>query len=410
MTSHRGAKNVMKQKMRNLKVRIARKVYLYLFKVLKELPKKKNMVIFESFLGKQYSDSPKAIFEEWQRVYPTDRLIWSIDSRKQIEIPNQVETVRRLSFKWIYLLARAKVWVSNSRLPNWLPKDERTIYLQTWHGTPLKKLALDMNEVHMPGTNTEKYKQSFTNESSKWNYLISPNQYSSEIFRRAFAFNNTMLEIGYPRNDIFYQSEKLIQVNENAKRKLNLPKGKKVILYAPTWRDQQNEGRGKYRLSIPIDFERFVREFSDEYVLLVRFHYLVSENLNLKDVTPHIIDVSDYPDIAELYTISDVLITDYSSVMFDYAHLARPMLFYVYDLEEYRDVIRGFYMDFTKEAPGPLLKSEEELYNALSNMDHIEKEYKERLDVFRQKFCEFDDGNAASKVVQILSKEVRVNR
>lgn len=393
--------------MKSLKVRLAKKVYLYLFKVLQKLPKKKNMIVFESFLGKQYSDSPKAIFEEWQRLYPNDRLIWSVDSRSVLDLPNHVASVRRLSLKWVYVLARSKVWISNSRLPNWLPKDRHTIYLQTWHGTPLKKLALDMNEVHMPGTNTEKYKQSFTHESKKWDYLISPNKYSSEIFKRAFAFENKMLETGYPRNDLFYQPQKLREIQKITKSRLNLPPGKKVVLYAPTWRDQQNEGKGKYRLSIPLDFERFIQKFSDEYVLLVRFHYLVSENLDLKNVAPHVIDVSNYPDIAELYTISDVLITDYSSVMFDYAHLSRPMLFYVYDLEEYRDVIRGFYLEFTEEAPGPLLKSEDDLFNALQNLNKIEADYQEQLNKFRQKFCEFDDGKASAKIVQVLAKEVR---
>lgn len=394
----------MKVSIRNFKVKIGRLVYYQTLKFLQKLPKKKNIIIFESFLGKQYSDSPKAIYEEWNKKYPNDQLIWSIDTRKSIELPPDVKVVRRLSFEWVYYMARARVWISNSRLPNWLPKDSSTIYLQTWHGTPLKKLALDMNAVHMPGTDTERYKASFIRESNKWDYLISPNAYSSEIFRRAFAFNQTMLEVGYPRNDLFYHQENLTAVTERVKKKLNLPHDKKVILYAPTWRDQQNEGRGQYRLSLPLDFEKFVSQFGDEYVLLVRFHYLVSENLDLSKVEPNVLDVSNYPDIAELYTISDVLITDYSSVMFDYAHLMRPILFYVYDLEEYRDEIRGFYMNFTDEAPGPLLRTEEELYRTLNELSYVEATYQEKLEAFNHRFCEFDDGNAAANVVDTLVK------
>lgn len=369
---------------------------------------KQDIVMFESFLGKQYSDNPKAIYEEWQKH--TDlrtRLIWSVDRNYTDSIPSDVNYVVRLSFKWVYYMSVSKIWISNSRLPNWIPKDENTIYLQTWHGTPLKKLALDMNTVHMPGTDTERYKASFTRESSKWDYLISPNSYSSNIFKRAFAFHRTMLEVGYPRNDLFYHQTRLREVTKRVKDKLELPNDKKIILYAPTWRDQQNEGRGQYRLTLPLDFENFVSRLGDDYVLLVRFHYLVSENLDLSNVSPHVLDVSHYPDIAELYTISDVLITDYSSVMFDFAHLKRAMLFYVYDLEEYRDDIRGFYMNFTEEAPGPLVRTEEELYQTLEELESIEAMYQGKMEQFHHRFCEFDDGHAAANVVEMLAKELR---
>lgn len=378
-------------------------------RILQKIPKQKNIIVFESFLGKQYSDSPKAIFEEWRNNYPDDYLVWSINSKMSIQLPSDTVSVERFSLKWVYYMARARVWISNSRLPNWLPKDSNTIYLQTWHGTPLKKLALDMNAVHMPGTNTERYKASFSRETKKWDYLISPNEYSSKIFRRAFAFNQELLEIGYPRNDLFYNHQKLHEVMNNVKKKLHLPEDKKIILYAPTWRDQQNEGRGNYRFQIPFDFKKFSSRYGNEYVLLVRFHYLVSEQLNLESVYPHVIDVSNYPDIAELYTISDLLITDYSSVMFDYAHLKRPMLFYVYDLEQYRDEIRGFYMDFTKEAPGPLVRNENELYQALDNLNDFNDEFLEKFNKFYNRFCEYDDGNASSRVVELLALEIKKN-
>ncbi|WP_236637369.1 CDP-glycerol glycerophosphotransferase family protein [Exiguobacterium sp. SH3S2] len=399
---------VMKLKIRRLIFRCVEYGYRFMMIISQRILPKQDIVMFESFLGKQYSDSPKAIYEEWKsRKESRERLIWSVDRRCTEEIPSNVEYVVRLSLKWVYFMSVSKIWISNSRLPNWLPKDKRTIYLQTWHGTPLKKLALDMNAVHMPGTNTDQYKASFKRESSKWDYLISPNRYSSEIFRSAFAFDKTMLEVGYPRNDLFYNQKKLQKVIVRVKNELNLPKEKKVILYAPTWRDQQNEGRGQYRLSLPLDFEKFVSKFGDDYVLLVRFHYLVSENLDLSNVSPHVLDVSSYPDIAELYTISDVLITDYSSVMFDFAHLKRPMLFYVYDLEEYRDDIRGFYMNFTEEAPGPLMRTEEELYQTLEAIESVKAKYQNKLEKFNQRFCEYDNGNAAASVVEILAADLR---
>ena len=172
------------------------------------LPKNKKLVIFESFLGKQYSDNPRAIYEYMVRHKPDYQMYWSIE-RKSIKSFEylDIKTVPRFSVKWLLLMTRAKYWVSNSRLPLWIPKPEKTIYVQTWHGSPLKRLAADMDEVHMPGTNTIKYKKNFLKESSKWDYLISPNRYSSEIFERAFRFDKRMIESGYPRNDFLINSK-----------------------------------------------------------------------------------------------------------------------------------------------------------------------------------------------------------
>src|SRR5690606_9640361 len=117
-----------------------------------------------------------------------------------------IKHVKRFSIKWLFLMARAEFWVTNSRLPLWIPKSNHTTYVQTWHGTPLKKLAADMEEVHMPGTDIIRYKNNFLKESSKWDYLISPNAYSTEIFKRAFKFNKTVVESGYPRNDFLFRA------------------------------------------------------------------------------------------------------------------------------------------------------------------------------------------------------------
>src|SRR5690625_3166812 len=144
-----------------------------------------NIIIFESFLGKQYSDNPRAIYEYLQRNHLNKKMYWSVDGKSVHQFKElNIQYVRRFSFKWMFLMNRAKYWVTNSRLPLWIPKSKDTIYLQTWHGTPLKKLATDMDEVHMPGTNTKIYKKNFVTEAQKWDYLISPNAYSTEIFKR----------------------------------------------------------------------------------------------------------------------------------------------------------------------------------------------------------------------------------
>lgn len=375
------------------------KVYKLIFHIVgRILPKNKRIVIFESFLGKQYSDSPRAIYEYMKEHYPEYKMYWSVE-RKSMHLFRDVPVipVRRFSPKWLLLMNRAKYWVSNSRLPLWIPKPKNTIYVQTWHGTPLKRLAVDMDEVHMPGTNTESYKRNFTTESAKWDYLISPNAYSTEIFKRAFKFNNQVVESGYPRNDYLFEQnndEEIVRI----KRSLQLPMDKKVILYAPTWRDNQFYGRGRYKFDIPMDLKQMKEELGDDYIVVLRMHYLVAENIDLQDYADFVYDASYHADIRELYLIADMLITDYSSVFFDYANLRRPMLFYVYDIEEYRDTLRGFYIDFEKEAPGPLIKTTDELINEIKLLEEG-FEITENIQAFYDKFCSLEDGRASERVV-----------
>ncbi len=368
------------------------------------LPKRKNLIMFESFLGKQYSDNPRAIYEYLRANYPEYKMFWSFEKRSIDRIQAyDVKYVRRFSFRWIYLMNRSKYWITNSRLPLWIPKPKNTIYIQTWHGTPLKKLAADMDEVYMPGINAQKYKKDFLNEAKKWDYLISPNEYSTTIFRRAFNFNNKIIELGYPRNDYLINcncSEEMAKI----KRKINLPSDKKIILYAPTWRDNQFYGRGRYKFDIQMDLKTLKEELSDEYIILVRFHYLIAENLDLSKYKGFVYDLSDHEDIRELYLIADLLITDYSSVFFDFAILKKPIIFYVYDIEEYRDKLRGFYFDLEAQAPGPLVKTTEELIGEIAKLKD-DMSFK-KIEKFHMEFCYLEDGLASKRFIQqIFNKE-----
>src|SRR5699024_1562519 len=131
----------------------------------------------------------------------------------------------RFRWKWLYVMSRAEYLITNSRMPEWIPKSSNTIYVQTWHGTPLKKLGVDIKDIHMQGTTTELYKKNFIKESSKWDFLVSPNEYSTNIFRRAFQFENMVIESGYPRNDILYNKNNRESINK-LKQNLNIPLNK----------------------------------------------------------------------------------------------------------------------------------------------------------------------------------------
>ncbi|KYD15910.1 CDP-glycerol:poly(glycerophosphate) glycerophosphotransferase [Caldibacillus debilis] len=333
-----------------------------------------------------------------KETHPNYHMFWSVDKGSVRFFQEKgIPYIKRFSLKWLIYMARAEYWITNSRMPLWLTKPKHTVYVQTWHGTPLKKLALDMNEVHMPGTNTEKYKKNFTKESAKWDFLLSPNAYSTEIFRRAFDFHKTIIESGYPRNDYLYNYKR--EDVEKIKKQLNLPLDKKVILYAPTWRDNQFYQVGKYKFNLRLDLDLMKEKLGEEYILLLRMHYLVAESLDLSRYEGFAFDVSKVQDIRELYVISDMLITDYSSVFFDYANLKRPMLFYVYDIDEYRDVLRGFYFDIEKEAPGPLVYSTEEIIEKVNKLKNNDESINEAINRFYKKFCYLDDGEATKRVV-----------
>ncbi|CAM3203309.1 bifunctional glycosyltransferase/CDP-glycerol:glycerophosphate glycerophosphotransferase [Sporolactobacillus spathodeae] len=385
--------------LRNLIKKKTSFVYPALFRRLGRLPRKK-IVLFESFFGKQYSDNPRAIYEYMKAHCPDYQLIWNVQKGYEAVFKKEkVPYVIKYSYRGLLKWAQAKYWVNNSRWPLWLPKPKDTVYLQTWHGTPLKRLGADIEHITMPGMTLQKYHSQFTSEARKWDYCLAPNAYSSEIFKRAFEVQGEMIPSGYPRNDLLYNKNNPEEISQ-LKSKLGIPNDKKVILYAPTWRDNEYKKIGHYTFELKLDLKRMQEKFGTETVLLVRLHYLIADQIDLSAFNDYVLNVSDYPDIRELYLVSDCLITDYSSVFFDFANLKRPIIFYTYDLDDYGNEIRGFYFDLEKEAPGPIVK----------DMDHLLPAVREALDYkgtnpypdFYQRFCEWEDGSSSERVVKAL--------
>ncbi len=355
-----------------------------------------NCILFESFFGKNYSDSPKYIYEYLAKNYSDQyKFVWVID-KKNTQIPYRHKKIRRFGIQYAYYLARSKYFVFNGRQPEWVKKREGNIFLQTWHGTPLKKLVFDLDDINSA---SPKYKQQVYRQQKVWDYLIAPNAFSSETFRRCFMFENTMLETGYPRNDILHAPNR-DEIAAKIKKKLDLPSDKKVILYAPTWRDDEYYAIGQYKFELHMNLNMMREQLGQDYIVLLRTHYFIADSLDVSELLGFAYNMSRYDDISELYLISDILITDYSSVFFDYANLRRPMLFFTYDLEKYRDVLRGFYFDIEKEVPGPLLFTTEEIVEAVRNIDRISRDYSQRYEEFYHRFCEWEDGHAAEKVVK----------
>jgi len=379
------------------KVRKNKRVFAYhlYHKFFTKLPIKENYVLCESFFGKSYSDSPKYIYEYLCKNAPGKyKFIWVIN--KKTYIPYHPIKVKRFSIRYCYYMAVCKYDVFNGRQPEWVHKKKGNIFLETWHGTPLKKLVFDQEEVMGA---SPLYKAQFYKQSRVWDYLVSANHFSSEAFRSAFLFDKEILEYGYPRNDILHRNNKE-EIAARIRKKLKIPEGKKTILYAPTWRDNEYYGHGKYKFALHLDLRLLRKELGEDYVVLLRTHYFIADSLDVTGVEDFAINVSKYDDISELYLVSDMLITDYSSVFFDFANLKRPILFYTYDLDKYRDMIRGFYLDIETEVPGPLLYTNEEVVEAIKHIEDISSEYQEKYDAFYERFCSLEDGHAAEKIAR----------
>jgi CDP-glycerol glycerophosphotransferase len=351
-------------------------------------PVEQDVVYFESWHGK-YSDNPRAISEEISRRGLPITQVWLTDGSTLL--PSGVIGVPPDGWGYVRRLRRSGLLINNATsLPLWYRKRAGARYLQTWHGTPLKRIGFDIENPHF--RDWDAYVRHLRFEVAAWDYLISPNRFSTEIMRRAFGFEGPILETGYPRNDILVGG-RASAVRAAVRAQLGLQDAETAVLYAPTWRDGQ-----QFRLTL--DAERLVSEI-EGVRLLLRTHVMFADRVRL-DRGPAIMDVSRYPEIAELYLAADVLVTDYSSAMFDYAVTGKPMLFFTYDLEEYRDTLRGFYFEFEADAPGPLLADTDAVIEALRALPDVQRRSAGSYERFRARFCHLDDGTAAARVVQAV--------
>ncbi|MEU2201451.1 CDP-glycerol glycerophosphotransferase family protein [Isoptericola sp. NPDC019482] len=353
-----------------------------------------NVVLFECDRGTHYSDSPRYIYEELARRHPDLDLVWALNTTDRVRGP-RTRKVRRHSPTYWWIASRARYWVSNQNMPADLVPSRRTRYLQTWHGTPLKKMQHDV--PNMAGRSDD-YEKRAARLTSYWSTLISPSPYATRAFQSAFRFEGEMLEQGYPRNDIL-ASDRAAEARSLVRLRLGIPADKKIVLYAPTFRDDMRNGV-HWQHDLGLDIERLEREIGERAVLLVRFHPLVRTALpDSSTASGFARDAAKYPDIQELLAATDVLITDYSSVFFDYAITGRPMVFFAYDIDHYRDDLRGFYLDYEKSVPGPIVTTNEALSAAVAKSLDRTDGHEVHVQAFRREYAPHDDGYASQRVV-----------
>lgn len=368
-----------------------------------------KMVYFQTFSGRGYSDSPKAIYEYMLNApeYRDFHFVWSFKEPEKFSFlleNGRTETVRFRSRADNIALRRAKYWITNYRMLNHQFPRKDQVYVQCWHGTPLKRLGYDIKEGDNVMNSLPEVREKYRSDSRKFSYILSPSPFTTEVFASAWNLKETgqtdkILETGYPRNDRLVNATE--EERREIRRKLGVD-GKKVILYAPTWRDNQHTSGMGYTYRTEVDFDKLRRELGNEYVILFRAHYLVANSFNFDKYKGFIYDVSQYSDINDLYIASDILVTDYSSVFFDYANLHKPIIFYMYDLEEYAGEIRGFYIPI-EELPGPIVRDEDGLLEEIKKADAWKAD--EAYEAFHRKYNPLDDGHASERLLKEIIKD-----
>jgi CDP-glycerol glycerophosphotransferase len=373
--------------------RIQRKVLRDMYYPLQQRRQLRDSVVFISFKGKSCNDNPLGISQELRRRGDDREHVWVVNDWS-VPVPDGTKAVLVGTEAYWDALARSKYIVSNDDMPARFEKRPGQMYVQTWHGTLLKKIGFDVERLQ--SVSGAKYNEHLARDVAKWDLAISPNPFSTPHMRRAFRYDGEILESGYPRNDVLCsgQSRELAEV---VRARLGLPEGKTVVMYAPTWRDNQFYAAGRYRFDFRLDLQDAYRKLGDDYVVLVRGHHHMADDTP-DDIRPGFaINVTAYQDISELFLVTDALITDYSSMMCDFAATGKPMAFYTYDLADYRDNLRGFNLDFEAEVPGPLLETSAEVIAAISDLPELTERHRARYEAFVAKFCPLDDGKAGAR-------------
>jgi CDP-glycerol glycerophosphotransferase len=354
----------------------------------------RDAVVYTSFDGRAYADNPRAIHEQLVRRDAPLEHLWVVRDGA-CRVPHSAAVVRADSREHHEALARARYVVTNDYFPEWFERRPDQVCLQTWHGTPLKRIGLEAADVRAA---TPRFRRHWEQQVKNWQHVVSPNRPSTPILRQAYAIEGELLETGYPRVDLLLRPDREAAAAA-LRRRLGVPEGVRTVLYAPTYRDHIVDRRGRYRLDMRLDLEKLHEALGDDTVMLFRKHPYVAETL-APVPNGFVRDVSRYPDGTELLLAADVLVTDYSSIMFDFANTGRPMLFFAYDLDAYREEIRGFNLDYRATVPGPVLRKSADVAEALRDLDAVRAEHAARYDEFVARFCEFDDGRATERVVE----------
>lgn len=355
----------------------------------------KKEILFLCYGGRKYGDNIKPIYEKLlkDKRFSKWRFVWAFRKPDQIELPENSRSIKCKvdSFCFYFYALRSKCWITNVSMQRGLNfKNKGTLYVNTWHGVPLKLIGEDIRK----GSSFK------INKTEEFDLILSEGIYDARISETAFKVNPSQVKItGYPRNDVMFINPKVAEKRVHDFLKIGYEK--KIILYAPTFRDYNKNSWDGFTFDMRLSPKKFNKLLGDEYVLLVREHGMIENNSNSRF---GYMDVTTYPNVEDLLVAADILITDYSGIMFDYSLLEKPIICFIYDIEKYKDK-RGFYVDLETFLPFKKCYTEDELYKIIKNLDyenacHLSKEFKEK--------CGLIENNATEKAVDAIYEALSI--
>jgi CDP-glycerol glycerophosphotransferase len=368
--------------------RLSRRSY---YRLQRRMPIDPDLAVFAAYWYAAYSCNPRAIYEKLRELAPHIRGVWVVQRGNAADIPPDVRHVIAGTREYYRLIARAKYFVNNVNFPNEFVKRTGTVHVQTHHGTPLKTMGLDLRHAFFASKrmNFER----LLARAARWDYSISSNVFSTLVWERTYPTRYESLEVGYPRNDVLVNATEADV--ERVRGELGIPPGQRTILFAPTHREYQQS------YEPTVDVRLLAEELGPDYTILLRMHYLYEGERTTAwaGESARVLDVTAHPSIESLCLAADCLLTDYSSVMFDYAVLDRPIVVHAPDWEVYR-ALRGTYFDLLAEPPGVVTATHEELVAAFRSGTALGDRAALLRAAFRARFCSLEDGRAAERVVR----------
>jgi len=352
-------------------------------------PLDENLAVYCAYWGRGYACNPAAIHAKARELAPHIRSVFLVEPEAVDTLPKGLDHAVIGSRRYWEMLARAKYLINNANFEGAVVKRPGSVHLSTQHGTPLKKMGIEQAEYPVVAAATGSFHR-LLSRVDRWDYNLSSNRLSTEVWERSFPSSYEMLEYGYPRNDVYYTSS-AADVHR-IRKQLGVPEGRTALLYAPTHRDHHTG------FTTQLDLKALCDALGDDFVVLLRAHYFYDGGRGrLRD--ERVIDVTAHRSSEDVCLAADALITDYSSIVFDYANLDRPIVVYADDWDVYRET-RGVTFDFLGSAPGPVARTAGELAAVFRSGAWAGAESAALRARFRARFCEFDDGHAADRVVR----------
>ncbi|KUN77320.1 glycosyl transferase family A [Streptomyces bungoensis] len=347
-----------------------------------------DLAVFCAYWGRGYACNPAAIHAKARELAPHIRSVFLVEADQVHAMPEGVDHAVIGSRRYWEVLARATYLVNNANFADAVVKRPGSVHLQTQHGTPLKRMGVDQAAYPVVAAATGSFARLLA-RVDRWDYNLASNRHSTEMWERAFPGAHEILEYGYPRNDVYCTAT--ADDVARIRSELGIPQGSTAVLYAPTHRDYHTG------FETGLDLEAFCRAAGEDVVVLLRAHYFYDRGG--RHGSGRIIDVTSHRSSEDVCLAADALVTDYSSIMFDYANLDRPIVVYADDWDVYRET-RGVYFDLMETPPGAVARTPEELARVFRDGSYAGREATAARAAFRARFCQFDDGRAAERVVR----------